>query len=122
MPGPVDRRHFLAGGTGAVLCTLAGHRIAANGPEPDWAALGAEIPDPPALPKGANARQPPGLTPPPAGGGVRREYWITAEPVRWNIIPTRRDEMMDAPKKQKAKFTAWCYRRYTANFAAPMGP
>ena len=38
--------------------------------------------------------------------GAAREYWITAEPVEWDIVPTGRDQMMDMPVKGKTKFTA----------------
>ena len=55
-------------------------------------------------------------------GGQRREYWIRAEPVRWNIVPTGRDEMMDKKVKGKTKFNAYAYRPYTPGFAAPLGP
>ena len=40
----------------------------------------------------------------------RREYWIQAEPVSWNIVPTGRDGMMDKKVKGKTKFAAYAYR------------
>ena len=43
--------------------------------------------------------------------GARREYWIQAEPVKWNIVPSGRDEMMDKKVKGKTKFAAYAYRR-----------
>ena len=33
-------------------------------------------------------------TPGPGPGGRRKEYWIEARPVRWNVAPTGRDEWM----------------------------
>jgi FtsP/CotA-like multicopper oxidase with cupredoxin domain len=123
-PGPVDRRHFLSGGAGIFLCTIAGKRIAADGPEPDWDKLAAQIPEPPKVREAELRQLLPGQPAPApvAAAGVRREYWITAEAVKWTIVPTKRDQMMDKKVPGKTKFTAWCYRQYTANFAAPMGP
>ena len=40
----------------------------------------------------------------------------------WNIVPNGRDQMMDRKVKGKTKFSAYAYRQYTANFAAPIGP
>ncbi|MCW2966444.1 MAG: hypothetical protein JWM71_216 [Solirubrobacteraceae bacterium] len=110
------RREFLAVGGGAILCTLAGHRIGADDGTVDLDALAASVPQP----ARAKARQLPLPAPPPAG--QRREYWIAAERVRWTIVPGKRDEMMDEPVKGKTTFTAFAYRQYTANFAKPMGP
>ena len=66
----------------------------------------------------ASAKQIPALS----GGGQRREYWIRAEKVKWNIVPTGRDAMMDEKIKGKTKFVAYAYRAYSPNFAAPLGP
>lgn len=128
MPGPanVDRRHFLSGGAGILLCTIAGQKVAADGPEPDWEKLAAKVSTPPkvaAAERRATARQLPlAPAPSPPAAGVRREYWITAEAVKWNIVPTKRDEMMDRRITEKARFTAWCYREYEKDFARPKGP
>ncbi|MCB0863780.1 MAG: multicopper oxidase domain-containing protein [Solirubrobacterales bacterium] len=84
---------------------------------------GIEIP-----PKVAAARSNPGLTKAAAVTGERKEYWIAAEPRKWNIIPAnkngkKRDQMMSQTiKKGKTTFEAWAYRQYTANFGQPMGP
>lgn len=119
---PVDRRNFLSGGAGLFLCTIAGKRIAADGPEPDWDALGAGVPVPPKVSAAETRQSPAGPAPAAPGGGVRREYWIKAEAVRWNIVPTRRDEMNDRRVTAKATFTAWCYREYEKDFSRPKGP
>jgi manganese oxidase len=113
-----DRRTFFGIGGGALLCSLAGSEVLNGEKEADLAALAANIPDPPGL-RRATARQSQTAA---AGGGERREYWIQAERVTWTIVPTKRDEMMDEPVKGRSRFTALCYRRYTAGFAAPMGP
>src|SRR3954465_7621062 len=81
------RRSFfgLAGGA-ALLCTIGGEQVRVDGPR-DLAradALAASISRPerrlPALPRIA-----------PQPGGRRVEYWLQAETVRWNVIPTGRD-------------------------------
>jgi len=115
--GQFDRRNFLTGAGGAFFCTLAGQRLTFD-----------RQADLPALAKGV--RVPPrvaatsGLADPSSAAGKRApgpEYWIRAERVNWQIIPTHRDQMMDVRVKGKSHFSAYAYRRYTANFAAPMG-
>jgi FtsP/CotA-like multicopper oxidase with cupredoxin domain len=120
--GGVDRRGFLAAGGGALLCTIAGREVSFGGKEPDWDSLAAEVPVPPKV-AGREARQLPGIgeQPAPAAGAVRREHWIQAEPVRWTIVPRRRDEMMNRRITGPTTFTAWCYREYTEDFGAPKG-
>jgi Multicopper oxidase len=54
--------------------------------------------------------------------GPAREYWITAEPVEWDIVPTGRDQMMNMPIKGRTKFTAWAYRAWSPHFKEPLGP
>src|SRR3954447_14658074 len=122
--GPVDRREFLAAGGGLFLCTLAGHKITADSGEVDVDALAADVKVPPKV-AAAERRSDSQLVSREvalrATGNVR-EYWIRAEPVKWNIVPTGRDQMMDRKIKAKTRFTAWAYRAYSANFAAPLGP
>ena len=75
--------------------------------------LTLELIDAAALPARA-ARQLPILTPTsaPSGGGERREYWIQAEKVRWNIVPRNVDQMMDEKIKGHWTFTAWAPKTY----------
>ena len=40
-----------------------------------------------------------GARSPPSPSAAAREYWIAAEPVEWDIVPTHRDEMMAEPVK-----------------------
>ena len=42
--------------------------------------------------------------------------------MKWNIVPTGRDGMMDKKIKGKTKFAAYAYRAYSPGFAAPLGP
>ncbi len=116
---PMDRRSLFGVGGLSLLCTLGGHRIAADGDEADLAKLARDIPDPPGL---RRARFEQVAQTQPAVGGVVREHWIQAEPVRWTIVPTRRDEMMDERVRGRTTFRALCYREYTAGWAAPLGP
>ena len=61
-----------------------------------------------------------------AGGrtaaAARREYWIQAEPVKWNIVPSGRDAMMDRKVKGKTKFAAYAYRPYSAGLRGAARP
>ena len=113
-----DRRGFLAAG-GGFICTLAGHRISAHDRGVDVDALAAQVAVPPKVQRQLPLPSP---TPTPPPGGQRREYWIQAEPVRWNIVPRPVDEMMGARIRGHWKFTAWAYRAYAPNFAKPLGP
>jgi FtsP/CotA-like multicopper oxidase with cupredoxin domain len=49
-----------------------------------------------------------------------REYWIPYHPRSWDIVPTKRDEMLDRKVKGKRKFDAYAYRPYSAGFAEPL--
>jgi hypothetical protein len=94
----MDRRGFLALGGGALFCTLAGHKISADEGQidVDGLAKGVEVP-----PKVAAADAGAGVAAASAAGtselaafsvaGPAREYWITAEPVEWDIVPSGRD-------------------------------
>jgi hypothetical protein len=53
----------------------------------------------------------------PAPGGVRREYWIQAESVRWAITPTKRDDWHNRGLGSRNGFTAYVYRLMTPGFA-----
>ena len=119
------RQFFAQGGAAALLCTLGGHKVRLDTPA-DVEALAAELKVPPKV-AAHDARQArqfplPGASSGGEGSGVRREYWIKAEKVRWDIVPTGRDEMMNEKVKGKASFKAFAYRRYTENFGQPMGP
>jgi FtsP/CotA-like multicopper oxidase with cupredoxin domain len=92
--------------------------------EADIAKLAGGIPVPPKVAEAAALPPPlgPSTTPVVNPTGTRREYWIRAETVRWNIVPTRRDEMMAAHVGGRTRFTALAYRAYAPNFAKPLGP
>lgn len=117
------RRELFAGGGGLFICTLAGQKVLRDrGADVDK--LAADVPVPPkvkaaAAAGGMTAAAQPTLA---RADGARREYWIRAEPARWNIVPTGRDAMMDRKIKGKTKFTAYAYRAYSPGFAAPLGP
>ena len=91
---PTTRRSFfgLAGGT-ALLCTVGGEEVVVDSPDTlgraDAAAARVR------KPQAATAQEVPQLQPAP--GGIRREYWIQAQTVRWNIVPTKRDDWHDRP-------------------------
>lgn len=115
---PLDRRAFLGAGGAALLCTLGGREVDLGGPELDWAAVARDVKVPPKVKAAgrASAAQAPATV-----SGTRREHWIQAEPVRWSIVPTRRDEMTDRRVTGEVAFTAWVYRAYTRGFGQPLG-
>jgi manganese oxidase len=115
--GQFDRRKFLAGGGAAFFCTLAGHKLAYD-KEADLPALAGDVPVPPRVAAASGVED---ASPAAGKTGGTSEYWIRAEKVRWEIIPTHRDQMMDERIRGKSHFSAYAYRRYTPNFEAPMG-
>lgn len=117
--GSADRRQFLSGAGGLLLCTLGGQKVLTN-ERADVEALSGEIEVPPKVLE-AQARPDYSAQTVLAQAGATREYWIQAEAVKWDIVPRGRDEMMGKQVKGKTKFHAYAYRAYTANFAQPLG-
>jgi manganese oxidase len=113
----LDRRHFLGASGAGLLCTLAGQRVRTD-EQADLRALAGGLEQP--APRAA-AAQAPAPEPQPAPGGVRREFWVQAEPRRWTIVPGKRDEMMDRPIRGRTTFDALVYREYEPRFARPKG-
>ena len=110
MPGPSTRRSFFgAAGGAALLCTIGGREIDVSAPgglrEADRAAAALRAP------KAVAAQAIPQIQPAP--GGVRREYWVQAETVRWAITPKRKDEWHNRPVGGRNSFTAYVYRPMT---------
>ena len=121
--GPRGRREFFADAGGLFLCTLAGQKVFLDrGADVEGLAADVKVP-----PKVAAAQAQPGYgdgarTVLAADAPGRREYWIKAEAVRWNIVPEGRDQMMGKKVKGKTKFSAYAYRAYSPGFAEPLGP
>jgi len=113
----MDRRGFLGVGGAALICTIAGKQYKVT-KDTDFAKLSKKIPVPP---KVKAARGNPPITNAEINGN-RREYWITAEAMRWNIVPKKRDQMMNASLKKKGRTTvsAYGYRAWTPNFGQPL--
>ena len=116
----MDRRAFLGAGGGALLCTIAGREVDLLGREVAGDEVARDVAVPPKVRARTAATRAAAAETTPLGG-TRREHWICAEPVRWTIVPGRRDEMMDRPVRGSTTFTAWVYREYTAGFAQPLG-
>ncbi|MCB0827947.1 MAG: multicopper oxidase domain-containing protein [Solirubrobacterales bacterium] len=119
---PMDRRNFLGAAGGALLCTIGGQKVFQDKPtNVQKLAAGVKVP-----PKVAAANRNPGLTKAAAVTGNRKEYWIAAEQLRWNIIPAnkngkKRDQMLNQTiRKGKTTFSAYGYRPYTANWGQPL--
>jgi FtsP/CotA-like multicopper oxidase with cupredoxin domain len=116
-----DRRQLLAGGGAAFFCTLAGHKLSLDRPA-DVARLAAGVPVPPRVARAGGASKAGAASAAASGKARTREYWIRAEQVRWDIVPSGRDQMMNRRVKGRTRFTAYAYRRYSANFGSPLGP
>src|SRR4051795_9482368 len=121
-PDPLGRPAFLSGAGVVFLCTLAGQKVFLDrGADVPKLASGVAVP-----PKVAAAERNGAPTAfasaTTSASGNTREYWIKAEAVRWNIVPSGRDQMMNKPVKGKTTFTAYAYRPYTQGFKKPAGP
>lgn len=123
-PGPLGRREFLSASGGLFLCTLAGQKVFPGGGAAPVDELASSVAVPPKVAAadrdGSAARISEAAV--ARATGDTREYWIRAEPTKWNIVPTGRDGMMNSRVKAKSKFTAYAYRAYTPGFKAPLGP
>jgi manganese oxidase len=120
----VDRRQFFAaGGGGLLLCTLGGQKVFANR-EADLEALNSGIEVPPkvraAAAAGGAAAGSEATFAAARANGSRKEYWIKAEQMKWDAVPTGRDQMTGKKVKQKSKFMAFGYRAYTQDFGQPL--
>jgi manganese oxidase len=120
-PDPIDRRGFLALSGVGLICTLAGHEIPASDGKVDVEGLARQVKVPPKV-AAAEWRGASASTVAVAPGTPTREYWIAAEPVAWNIVPTHRDQMMaEKVKEGRTRFAAYGYRLYSPGFKAPLG-
>src|SRR3954451_21643953 len=123
--GPIDRRGFLALGGAGLICTIAGQEVRSDGGQVDVERLAREVTVPPQVAAAEWRGEEPGrrrLAALATSSGAVREYWIAAEPVEWDIVPTHRDQMMAEKVKGKTKFAAYGYRPYSAGFAKPLAP
>jgi manganese oxidase len=124
LPEGLHRRQFLADGASAMLlCALAADKAFPYKTKADVAAADAaarKVKRPKSAPKDPlDTMSFP--TPQPQPGGVAREYWIQARPVRWDPVPTGKDEWMGMSVPRKRKFMAMAYQQYTDGFAQPIG-
>ena len=55
----------------------------------------------------------------PAPGGRRREYWIQANTVNWEITPLKRDEWHNRKLPKRYSYRAYCYQEMTAGSPRP---
>ncbi len=120
-PTQLDRRQLLAGGGAVFFCTLAGHKLSLDRPA-DVAKLASGVPVPPRVARADGGVSSGATAAKGANKAGTREYWIRAEPKRWDIVPTHRDQMMNRRVKGRTRFTAYAYRRYSARFESPLGP
>lgn len=143
MPDPLNtrskRRNFLASGAAgafAFYCTIGKETVTLGKPgdvaKADAAA--ARVERPRSLTRsGFRAAGGSGATkeavdsldfprPVPAPGGKYVEYWVQARTVRWNIVPTGRDDWTGKKIPGKNVFQAVAYQLMTPGFAAAKAP
>lgn len=116
----MDRRNFLGVAGGAFVYTIAGKQYSINR-HTDLSELAGKIPVPP---KVAAAKRTNTITAADISGN-RKEFWIQAEPVIWNPVPKKRDQMMGSSIKKvvgRTKVPAYAYRLYDTDFSKPLGP
>lgn len=115
----IDRRAFLGTSAGAFICTIGGRELTVRSPadaaKADAAARSVARPAQ-AEPTG------PFPAPQPAPGGARREFWVQARSVRWDPIPTGRDDWHDVPIRGRRGFRAFTYQLMTPGFARAAAP
>jgi FtsP/CotA-like multicopper oxidase with cupredoxin domain len=121
----VGRRDFLAAGGVTLLCSLGGETVKVTSPR-DVARVDATAA---ALARPKTAKTDPVdklrfQTPGPQPGGQRREYWIGARTVSWDVAPTGRDQWMKRrlPRKRRRTVRAFVYQEWSAGFARPIRP
>jgi FtsP/CotA-like multicopper oxidase with cupredoxin domain len=113
---PTTRRSFftLAGGAAALLCTIGGEEVVVDSPDTlgraDAAAARVR------RPRAAAAQDVPQLQPAP--GGRRIEYWIQAQTVRWDIVPTKRDDWHNRAVPGRNRYRAYTYFEMAPGFAS----
>jgi manganese oxidase len=60
---------------------------------------------------------------PELGSGATREYWLTAEPVRWNAVPNELDAIHGVRlDRSQTVFPTTVYRRYGRHWLRPLRP
>src|SRR5215217_737208 len=120
---PLSRRGFLgAGGSAALLCTLGAGKTLEDASSRDIDRADAYAAR---MQKPASARADaigPDDAPQPQPGGVKREYWIAARSLRWDIAPTGQDEWMRRKVRGPRTFRALVYQRYSTGFGSAVGP
>src|ERR1700750_647542 len=121
--GDIQRRQFIGDGASAVfLCALAGgkafpFKTAGDVKVADAAARKVKKPKSVAKDPVDTMSFP---TPQPQPGGVAREYWVQARPLKWDPIPPARDEWMTMAIPRRRKFMALAYQLYSPGVAKPI--
>lgn len=117
--GGMGRRSFFGASTAALLCTMGADRyVKGHGLTP----LDRPTPPEPAAVKAAQGEGVSAAALNPPNGGKVREYWISAVPVRWTVVPKAIDEWHNVPVRGNTTFTGLAYRRWQKDFRAPQGP
>ena len=120
----LNRRGFLGvGGSAALLCALGNKPFSAATPKDIARAdkIAAGFNKPPSAVASAAAVGPQNA-PQPQPGGKKNEYWVAARSVKWDIVPTGKDEWMAQKIKGKKTFRAFVYQLYSEGYANPIGP
>ena len=119
-----DRRGFLSvAGGAALLCTVGGKTIEVRSPK-DVEKIDAAVARLQA-PQGGERREAVDresfTTPEPQPGGQRREYWLAARSINWDIAPSGRDEWMNKRLPRRRRMRAFVYQPFSAGFARAIG-
>ncbi len=122
MAEPIGRRGFLGVSSAALLCAVGGKPLAERTvAEVDGADVAASrLRKPTAAAEAVDSQRFP--APEPQPGGQKREYWIAAKSVTWDIAPTGRDDWMDRRVPGNRLFRAYVYQRYSPGFEKRWGP
>ena len=119
-----DRRGFLSvAGGAALLCTVGGKTIEVRSPK-DVEKIDAAVARLQA-PQGGDRREAVDresfTTPEPQPGGQRREYWLAARSIDWDIAPSGRDGWMNKRLPRRRRMRAFVYQPFSAGFARAIG-
>jgi FtsP/CotA-like multicopper oxidase with cupredoxin domain len=122
-PNPTRRSFFGLTAGAALVCTIGGETIRLD--EPGAAAKADAAAAKVRKPKALAATEPVDAltfpTPQPQPGGAKREYWIQACLVDWDVAPTRHDDWHDKKVTGKRRFKALVYQLMEEGFAAVKG-
>ena len=102
---PTRRGFFGLAGGAALLCAIGGEQVTIDGPKgvARADAVAAGVPRPESASRRLTAF--PEIQPQPGGRLV--EYWVQAESLMWDVVPTRRDGWMGHKVRGRTRYRAY---------------